>query len=75
MDNEKEYIPGNILEEWFSLECALHKDKNLSIEQKGAMAWALLSAAAHAGEISWDSKRKLFGEFMAATLKLNFSYQ
>ena len=75
MNENNDQISAKILEEWFSLECALHKNETLSIEQKGAMAWALLSAAAHAEEISWDSRKKLFGEFMAATLKLGFSYE
>ena len=60
-----------IISEWFSMECALHKNKNLTIEQKGAMAWALLTAAANAEEISYDARKKLFGEFMAATLGLS----
>ena len=75
LENEKKETHKPILEQWFSMECALHKNKQLSIEQKGSMAYSLLTAAMNAEEINSDGRKRLFGEFMAATLGLNtFSY-
>ena len=59
-----------ILTYYFDFECALYRDKTVSIETKAAEAWGILTASCHTGEIDWDAQRKLFGELMANLLKL-----
>jgi len=60
-----------ILTYYFDFECALYKDKTVSLENKAAQAWGILTASCHSGEINWDTQRQLFGELMSKLLNLN----
>lgn len=71
-DCEDKLENNGIMKAYFQVEDFLYGNgKSMPLETKAAMLWGALTVMCHAGELPWDRRKILFGEFMSKQLSLS----
>lgn len=71
-DCEDKLEEKKIIKAYFEVEDFLYgKGKDIPLETKAAMLWGALTVICNAGELPWERRKVLFGEFMSKQLNLS----
>ena len=71
-DCEDKLQENSTMKAYFKVEDFLYGNgKDMPLETKAAMIWGALTVICNTGDLPWDRRKVLFGEFMSKQLNLS----